>query len=223
VVAIHVAAASTTTAAPTPSPAATPAFAASVPTAHGCSANGSSVPAHAETARIADVDHDGRPDTEWATMLEGGTIEWGVRTASGAVLGTTSGFASGGERSISIGRLADDQVVALPSDGHTVPLYVLRNCVWVQPRQGRDIYQFATGWGDPGAIGARCIDGALYAIKKPSWKSTGTRIDATLVRIAPDGTSATNGPTTTVNLALKDQEGSEACPPSVRLLPTSTG
>lgn len=191
---------STAATAPTAAPTAqvTPAY-SQHRTGSGCPRTSASTPRSALTARIGDIDHDGRDDVEWAFMRSGsGTLHFGVTTASGATIGTSQSFASGAYRRVVIARLRDGTVVALPSDAHGIPLFTFADCAFHRP-EGVDGEPYEFGQGDlqGDGIGAGCRDGQLVGLQDPQ-HGRSRALTATTVRISADGRTATNGATTTL-------------------------
>ncbi|MGT2427421.1 hypothetical protein [Amnibacterium kyonggiense] len=183
---------------PEPTKQATPAY-SQHQTGPGCPRTSTSTPRTAVTARIADVDNDGRDDIEWAYMRPAdGTLYFGVTTASGATISTSQEFASGAYRRVVITRLRNHAVIALPSDAHGIPLFSFANCAFHRPIgvNGRP-YQFGQGDLQGDGIGAGCRNGQLVGLQNPQ-RGTRRALTATTVLVSPDGRTATNGPTTTV-------------------------
>lgn len=192
---------------PSPSPVGVPLGAG-----RGCAPTATTVPAGALTSPIGDIDGDGRPDREWAQLVTGGTIFFGVSTASGATLSALQEFAGGGERRFVAGRLADGITVLLPSERST-PLWSFTRC---SLHRVRGTYVPGTGVGQRGAFtlftnedggSAGCLDGRLVGLhRRPSGRDR-TTVTATQVTISRDGTRATVGPTSTVVRRVPDRTG----------------
>ena len=170
------------------------------------------MPATRFTATIGDLDGDGRRDTEWATIPSGGMLEFGVTTASGVTVAKKVGFASGGERSVSIGTLATGQTVALPTDGHAASVYVLYDCRWVEPRSssassGTD---FRTGYYDPPENGGGCIGRRLYQVDETAPSKDHRTITGITEHLSLDGRTMTAG--TEVTFVTNARAGSAPDP-----------
>lgn len=191
----------------------------------GCASTTESMPRTSFTASIGDVDGDGRADTEWALIGTRG-MRWGVTTASGATVSHTIAYASGGSRSVSIGTLSSGQTVALPSDGHTSNLYVLRDCRWVAPEVAgtKRPFEFSTPYGDPfDAVGGACVGGRLYQVYSDPTAS-GAERSGVRATISSDDRTVTTG-TDRVELAAPhgaDRYG-DGCAPSKVLFPRYRG
>lgn len=180
-------------------------------------------------ARIADVDGDGRDDTEWALEKSGGTIEFGVTTASGATISASEGYASGGGRSVSIGTLATGQTVALPTDGHVANLYVLHDCRWIEPTLAgtKHAFYFSTAYDDPpGSAGGVCEGGRLYQVYANQTKvADHFQVSGAAEDISASGASVSTGATVVLNPDLHSDAsgtnlrayGNGTCQPSMRL------
>ncbi|MCU1474375.1 hypothetical protein, partial [Amnibacterium sp.] len=158
------------------------------------------------SARIVDVDGDGDPDREWADILLGGTVRFGITTASGATVSAEQQFAGGGDRTFVVGKLASGVVVAIPSEGRDSPLWSFVRCA-LHPVAGTYDPHAPVGGGrfvfasadDAGAVG--CLHGELdgfHSIDAGPNRATFTAVE---VIVSADGLHATTGTTRTV---LKD-------------------
>lgn len=214
----------------TPTPAPTPS-AASVRAAFGsgCDAVSEKMPATKYQARIGDVDGDGRADIEWATLPRSGFVEFGVTTASGTTVARTVGFASGGPRSVSIATLSTGQTVALPTDQHGAPLYVIHDCRWIEPEFASHVQGFLTDYNGPSNDGGGCIGRRLYQVE--STQPSGNQLVVTGIteRISANGRTVTAGRRITL-LLNEDTSASQSplarygdgnCLPSPRLTPVA--
>jgi hypothetical protein len=183
---------STPTPTPTPSATARPASAGCAPT------TGQGIPAGADTGRIDDVDGDHRPDTAWAVLI-GGTVMFGITTASGATAIGRSDFAGGGERTFVVGHLANGVVVAIPSEGRDSDLVTFHDCALHQaegsnpnlPSAGNSFVLYSqNGGGD-----AMCLEGELYSVGYESDGEDRENVVGQRVLVSADGMSATLSPT----------------------------
>lgn len=176
---------------------------ASYPTSSGCSPNGQRMPAGVQQARIADIDHDGRPDTEWARLIPGtGDVRFGITTASGATFTADASFAGGAARSFVSGTLANGVTVLMPSEGRATDLWTVAACALHQAHSTVPTYSGDFGISSTnnqtGAGSATCIDGRLAAIAlTPDGSATDTVADR-YVDVSGDGTTATLTDRTTV-------------------------
>lgn len=196
----------TVTAAPSPSPTpstrSTSATAAPSPVStqrgggKGCSPNGGSIPAGADTAKIGDVDDTDSDATEF--YAESPRFEFGVRTASGAVAVLQDGLAGPGAHSGWMARFPL-AVLAVLDDGRTATLHAFVDCRFttVDGVDGEP-YRFSLqGFGAVGtgvgcgsyADGTRELLG-VDAVRLPDGRY---RIDTTEVKVSADGRTATNG------------------------------
>lgn len=165
----------------------------------GCSPNGVSIPAGADTAPIRDVDETDSDATEFSS--ETPRFEFGVHTTSGATIVLPDDLAGPATHSGWMTRLPL-AVVAVLDDGREATLHAFVDCRFVQT-EGVDgkPYSFAlNGFGTAGT-GVGCAsyaDGTtkllgLNAVRLPTGRY---RIDSTEVQVSTDGRTATNGATT---------------------------
>lgn len=183
---------------PVPTTQITPAY-SQHQTGPGCPRTRATTPKTAMTARVGDIDGDGRADIEWAYMRSGsGTLYFGVTTASGATISTSQDFASGADRRVVIGRLRDGAVIALPSDHHGIPLYTFASCSFHRPYgvNGKP-YEFGQADLQGDGIGAACRSGQLVGLQNPRRGNT-RALTATTVIVEANGRTAVNGATTTL-------------------------
>lgn len=204
--------------------------------AAGCAPTSARIPSGASTATIADVDGDGRPDTEWAE-LTGGDLEFGITTASGATVSGSQGFAGGGSRSFVVGKLANGVVVAITSEGRDSPVYTFSGCAF-HPLLGADLIagtdaatQFTFSSATSSGAGG-CFGGRLAIL---SWtNTTGDTADAIAryVDVSADGRHSTltdetatvaKGVDYTTDPAEWDRFGGISCGASKVLVPTHQG
>ncbi|HEY0374667.1 MAG TPA: hypothetical protein VGC94_07710 [Amnibacterium sp.] len=172
----------------------------------GCPRTAATMPAGVASARIVDVDGDGHGDREWARILPGGTVRFGITTASGATVSAEQQFAGGGDRTVVVGRLASGVVVAIPSEGRDSPLWSFVRCV-LHPVAGTYDPQVSIGGGrfvfysadDAGAVG--CLHGELEGFHSIDAGRDRVTFTAVEVTVSADGLHATTGATRTV---LKD-------------------
>ena len=199
----------TTADAPVVAPTTTSAAPSASSTATGCPSNGAAAPADAQSAIDGDLDGDGRDDR---VFYSPGSAEFGIVTASGAVLTVRDGLAGPGRHSGWAARIAGGAVVMAIADGRGAQLFSLQRaggaCAIrpVENAQG-DQYRFdqerlrGTGTG----VGCRVQGGSLQLggyDARPTGSGSGPyRVTFTRVVVSPDGRTATNGPTTVVDPA----------------------
>lgn len=188
----------------TPSPRATPDTAARA-TGPGCARTGATTPTGAISARVGDLDGDGRADIEWAELRMGGTLHFGVTTASGATVGAQQEFAGGGDRSLVVGRLANGAVAVITSEGRGSALWSFAGCALHQVKGRYDKAESVDHtqlWfyteDDGGAAG--CFDGHLegYHLRRAQPGAGEVTITATAVMLSADGLHARTGAVRTV-------------------------
>lgn len=185
----------------TPSPRATPDTAARA-TGPGCARTSATTPTGAISARVGDLDGDGRADIEWAELRVGGTLHFGVTTASGATVGAQQEFAGGGDRSLVVARLRSGVVAVITSEGRDSPLWSFVGCRLHQVRG--TYFGGAVGAGaftfysedDAGAVG--CLQGGLDGFHVREERPGRVTIQAQPVTMSPDGLHATTGPVRTL-------------------------
>lgn len=168
-----------------------------VASSRGCPANASTVPAGSWTARIGDVDGDGRADTEFYTR----DLRYGIRTASGAVHMQHDGLAGPGPHSGWSARLAGGPVITVLDDGRQAHLYSFTGCDIrpVKNAQGAQYSFWLAQWGPEPIRGTgvactaapRHLEGVL-ARQHADGRFT---IETTRIAVSADGTRATNGST----------------------------
>ncbi|MCU1446906.1 hypothetical protein [Cryobacterium sp.] len=116
----------------------TEAAATSAPTAsattepQGCPATEGSVPEGAVTAEIADVDGDGKNDTEWYSEATVPFV-YGITTASGATIALPDNLAGANSHSGWTAQLHNGVVVTVLDDGRGAVLHALVDCDFVTP------------------------------------------------------------------------------------------
>lgn len=178
--------------APSRSPAVLPSeTSASHETAVGCSPTTATTPEGASAAPIQDVDGDGKRDTEWAVQKRGGTLQFGITTASGATVSAEQGFAGGGGRSFVVGTLANGVVVAITSEGRDSPVYTFSGCAF-HPLEGKSLLpstsdkpQFILYSDSAGGAGG-CFGGRLGLIER----TTSSALVARLANVSVNGRDA---------------------------------
>lgn len=173
----------------------------------GCAADGTGVPAGAASRLTIDVDGDGKPDTAWIQQNSGGKSLLGITTASGATFGAPYSSASPIPPSMLVAPVDDrGTVAAITSNGRAASLFVIHNCSLVPATnpQGRQ-YTFDLGVSGNGTgVGCSQVAGTtsrnLVGLKLNK-DATGKPVSVrrTVVRI--DGTSASNGPSDTVDVS----------------------
>lgn len=178
----------------TPTPTATTTPTTARPASAGCApTTGNGIPAGADTGRIADVDGDHRPDTEWAVLV-GGTIRFGITTASGATVSGSAAFAGGGDRTFVVGNLANGVAVVIPSEGRTSDVLTFTDCR-LQQTEGRNpalpsVGDAFTLYSEGGGGSAMCVDGVLYALSTESDGGTFANVLTQRVLVSADGARA---------------------------------
>lgn len=165
------------------------------PVTAGCRPTSATTPRGAFTAEVADVDGDGKRDTEWAVQV-GGTLQFGITTASGATISGKQGFAGGGDRSFVVGRLANGVVVAITSEGRDSPVHTFSGCAFHQ-LDGKDLLPGTTD-ASPFTFysvrhggGGGCFDGRLGLIDTSATAEKANEVEARFVDVSADGRHAT--------------------------------
>jgi hypothetical protein len=173
----------------------------STPTSAGCSPTAQRMPPHAVSARVPDVDGDGRPDVEWAKGAS--TVTFGITTASGATVSGSTVFAGGGTRSFVLGRLADGVVIALPSEGRDSPLWSFVGCRLAPVigrgslPDGRDTTPFVVATPSRGGA-ATCVGGRLYSVESAGAGGGRVTVLGRRIDVTADGRRAVLSRATTV-------------------------
>jgi len=162
-----------------------------------------------------DGDGDGKPDTAWIQQNSNGKSLLGITTASGATFGVPYSSASPIPPSMLVAPVDNrGTVAAITSNGRAASLFVVHNCSLVPATnpQGRQ-YTFDLGVSGNGTgVGCSQVTGTtsrnlvgLKLTKDAAGKPMSVR--RTVVMI--DGTSATNGPSDTVDIS-GEPDGSAA-------------
>ena len=166
----------------------------STQTIAGCSPTVTKTPGRAFTAAIADVDGDGKRDTEWA-QIDNGNLRFGITTASGATIDGEQGFAGGADRSFVVGRLANGVVVAITSEYRDSPVFTFSDCAFHVLR-GKDLLpgssaktQFTFYSEDGGGVGG-CFDGRLALLHATGTDGDSSDYAARFVDVSADGLHA---------------------------------
>lgn len=188
-----------------PSPHATPDSAATA-TGNGCARTAATTPAGAISARVGDLDGDGRADIEWAELGTGGTLHFGITTASGATAGASERFAGGAGRLLVVSRLANGAVAVITSETRDSPLWSFASCRLhavhgVYDRGigiGGDQFVFYSADGG-GSLG--CTAGRLEGYHEIDHGPGRSTITADRVELSRDGLRATTGGTRTLSRA----------------------
>lgn len=184
----------------------------------GCPAGGGPIPAASMTATIADVDGDGRPDTEFYTQTP--PFEYGIHTASGATIALPDRLAGPNAHS-GWTSVRENAVVTVVDDGRTAKLHAFLDCSFVTTTDANGTpYTFAlNGFGDYGT-GVECTNengGALLAgvlaARQPDGSYT---ITGTVIALLDRGRVAQNGATFPIGSGLAQND------PQVRLAMRST-
>ncbi|BDZ47488.1 hypothetical protein [Naasia aerilata] len=200
---------------PTPTPSASPAE-------QGCPPNDASVPSDADIASIEDVDGDGRPDEEFYTEegVDGAGFQYGIRTASGAVITLKDDLAGPGVHSGWTSK-RQSAIVTVLDDGRTATLHAFLDCGFVVTlnEQGQPYTFGLNGFSDAGT-GVKCTDengGPLLAGVLAARQADGTyTITGTIVHPLDGGTSARNESSFDIASGLPEGD------PQVKLAMTST-
>ena len=163
--------------------------AAGAPTASkGCTSSGT-MPKFARTVNIGDVDHDGKADTAFYSVVPGttdaqGHYDYGIHTAAGGVIkvrdrmkgiNVHSGWFSGTD---GMG------FVAVIDDTETATLYAFRGCRLIQPQHvGGGAYVMKIGRTAKGATGVACNDlnGGVLLVAVPRRLMSGNSIPSDAV------------------------------------------
>ncbi|MFD1721872.1 hypothetical protein [Amnibacterium endophyticum] len=178
---------------------AAPGSAAAPAAAQGCTNKGT-VPKHARTVDIGDVDHDGKDDTAFYAAIPGtsdadGHYDYGIHTAAGGVIKVrdrmTGMNVHGGWFSGTDGM----GFVAVIDDTETATLYAFRGCRLIQPQHvGGGAYVMKIGARAKGATGVACNDqngGVLLERATARKRSNGNYdIVRTVIDVSADGRTA---------------------------------
>ncbi|MCU1407145.1 MAG: hypothetical protein JWQ43_3448 [Glaciihabitans sp.] len=154
------------------------------------------MPAAATTAQIADIDGDGLADTEW--MSESPEFRYGITTASGATFSLRDELAGPASHNGWTVTLNNGAIATVLDDGRTAQLYAVVQCSFTTPAGvNAQPYEFDMQnlRGNGTGVGCRIIDGGVWlGGYQIATAADGTRtVTFTEVRLAPDGSSATNG------------------------------
>jgi hypothetical protein len=131
--------------------------ATSTPSAAGCPAGGTGVPAGAASRTTLDVDGDGKPDTAWLAGV--GPALLGITTASGATFQTSVTLVGNSQPSALIADVTGSgEAVALVTNGRAVELLRIADCaVAVVTNAQNEPYMFDLGFTGFGT-GVGCVD-----------------------------------------------------------------
>ncbi|THG28659.1 hypothetical protein [Naasia lichenicola] len=170
--------------------------------AQGCPANDAQVPGDAIIGQIGDVDGDGQPDQQF--YVEAGGFAYGIHTASGATITLQDDLAGpGSHRGWSV-RTGQNQVVTVLDDGRSATLHGFVDCAFTTPigADGQPYSFSLAGFGDIGtgvACGPADATGfrQIFGIEARVQSDGRYKITSTEVEVSADGSSATNGATTT--------------------------
>ena len=198
---------------PSPSsPAASMSTSPAVAEGEACSASGSGAPAGAKTAATIDVDGDGKADQQWVSTAGA----FGITTASGRTASVEpTGLSGGAEPTALVGDVnGKGEVVMLVAGSREASLYRWINCALepVRNPQGQQ-YQFDLTGQNGNGVGCVDIDGAgqlvgLKSSKPAGALSSGQSVTVRRTVITLDGTNASSGATTVVNLSGSAAEAS---------------
>lgn len=187
---------STSPAGSTPSPSASAPDSDAGSSGPGCPANGITIPEGAETSAVADVDGDGKPDTQFYT--ENPDFAYGISTASGATILLADDLAGPGKHSGWSERLESGLVVTVLDDGRAATLHAFVDCAFVTTTatDGSRFDLYLQGFGDA-STGVECSEGnggrwlgSVLATRLDSGRYT---ISRTQLDFSADGTTVTNG------------------------------
>lgn len=134
-----------------------PAMAATTPKPAGCSNGHTTIPTGSATQRIADVDGDGRADTEFLTSER--PYRYGIRTAAGGVYTISDVLAGPGKhRAWEVATDGRGRAIVI-DDGVNATLQEFRDCRIVRKlnRDGQPFLLGLTGSGGPNT-GVACND-----------------------------------------------------------------
>lgn len=189
--------------APTAPPAADASGSSASAAPKGCAPTpDATMPPDADSAVIRDIDGDGRSDTEW--FSETSDFSYGITTASGATFSIPNELAGPGKHSGWTAVLGNGAIVTVLADGRTAMLRAVVDCGFVAP-VGVDgkpyIFDMQNLRGNGTGVGCIAIDGKPHLggyQMKDNGNGTST-VTFTEVKVDPDGSSATNGPTTALS------------------------
>lgn len=174
--------------------------------ATGCAPDGTGVPAGAASAPTLDVDGDGRADTAWLQGTTATPVVVGITTASGATFGADYSSASPVSRTMLVADVdGAGTIEAVVSDGRTASLYSVTGCEVVPTRnaQGAQYTFDLTGTRGTG-VGCSQVAGTsssgLVGLQLDR-DADGRPVSVTRTAIEIDGTTATNGPSDTVDVS----------------------
>ncbi len=198
---------SASVASPAPSDAQTPTESTTTSTTSACTPTSTTRPGGAETAIDGDLDGDGRDDSIFFSRTR---HEFGIATASGAVLSVTDPFTGPAPHTGWAAQVSGGAVVMVLADGRDAHLYSLHqsggNCS-IQPvmnDQGQPYVFDLRGTSGTG-VGCRPADGALqlggYDARPVGSDTSHFRVTFTRVTVSADGRTARNGATTVIDAA----------------------
>lgn len=154
------------------------------------------MPAGAVTKATKDVDGDGKADTEWIALVNEQT-EFGVTTASNATFSYDVSSASPIARGGFVSKLGS-RFISLLTDGRGAYVHVIASCKFVQPKDSKGVpYTFDLQDLRGNGTGVGCVSGNLVGYLAKGDGSTFT-VTQTIVRLSADGTTASNGATSTI-------------------------
>jgi len=163
----------------------------------GCPATSETTPDGATTAEIADIDGDGKRDTQWYSEATVPFV-YGITTASGATITLNDTLAGPNTHSGWTARLHNGVVVTVIDDGRGAALHALVDCDFVTPRgvDGR-AYTFdmqnLRGYGT--GVGCLEVEGGLELNGFQLSENRGDTYSlmSTGISVSTDGLSAMNG------------------------------
>lgn len=168
----------------------------------GCT-NSTPMPADVDSARIGDIDGDGKPDTEFYSDAPTGAGQFGIHTAAGGVYLVNDGLAGPATHSgWTAGLDASPGFVTVLDDDRSANLFVFHDCSWVRTKgvDGKP-YVFGLAGFYTAGTGVACNDrnGGVLLEGVLAKKRSNGRFDIlwTQIDVSADGTLARNGATET--------------------------
>jgi hypothetical protein len=163
----------------------------------GCPATPESTPGGAVTAKIADIDGDGKSDTQWYSEATVPFV-YGITTASGATITLTDTLGGPNTHSGWTAQLHNGVVVSVIDDGRGAALHALVDCDFVTPVgvdarpytfDMQNLRGFGTGVGCLEVEGGLELNGLQLSENRDGTFS----LMATGITVSTDGLTAMNG------------------------------